>query len=108
MADDDLADFYVHQVTVTPLEGTGAYGPVFGQALTVAGFLDSATHLVRSATGQEVVSQSTLYTDLDHAAAFLPGSAVTLPDGARTVVITTNARTAPGLDLPDHLEVQME
>lgn len=105
---DDLADFYGHTVTVTPLQGEGAYGPVYGAEQTVAGFLDSATRLVRSATGQEVVSQSTFYTDVAHAGAFTSGSVVALPGDAHTVVITANARTAPGLDLPAHLEVQME
>jgi hypothetical protein len=105
---DDLAGFYVHTVTVTPLLGSGAYGDVEGDPQTIAGLLDSATRLVRSGSGEEVVSQATLYTDVTHTNAFPPGSTVTLPDGqTKTTVIGRAAHTSGALDLPDHLEVTL-
>jgi hypothetical protein len=103
----DLAGFYVHTVTVTPLLGSGAYGDVEGPPQTVAGFLDSTTRLVRSGSGEEVVSQATLYTDVAHTDAFPPGSTVTLPDGRATTVIGRAAHTSGALDLPDHLEITL-
>lgn len=104
---DPLADWYVHTVTVTPLVGSGAYGDVEGPPRTVTGFLDSATRLVRADSGEEVVSQATLYTALGNHDAFPPGSTVKLPDGRDTTVIGRARRDAPGLDLPEHIEVTL-
>lgn len=104
---DELASFWVHQVTVTPLLGTGAYGDVEGPAQTITGFLDESTRMVRSSTGEETVSQSTLYTGVEHYDTFPPGSTVTLPGDRATTVIGRSRHDAPGLDLPDHLEVQL-
>lgn len=104
---DPLSDWYVHTVTVTPLLGSGAYGDVEGPEETVPGFLDSSTRLVRSGTGEEVVSQATLYVALVHHDAFPPGSSVTLPDGRSTTVIGRAKRDAAGLDLPEHVEISL-
>lgn len=105
---DDLGGFWVHQVTVTPLLGTGAYGDVEGPAQTVAGFLDESTRMVRNGTGEETVSQSTFYTDADRYDVFPPGSGVLLPGDRSTTVIGRSRHDAPGLDLPDHLEVALQ
>lgn len=104
---EDLDGFYVHTVTVRPLQGTGAYGQVFGDPVEVDGFLDSATRLVRSGTGAETVSQSTFYCRPRHVSEFRPGSRVDLPDGRRTTVVAALPRTSASLGLPDHLEVQL-
>lgn len=103
---DHLAGWWVHQVTVSPLTGSGAYGDVYGPGQDVTGFLDDSTRLVRDAAGAEVVSQSTFYTDVDLAGLFRPGSLVDA--GGRTArVIGTARRTAPGLDLPEHAEITL-
>ncbi len=104
---DELAGFYVHTVTVTPLLGAGSYGDIEGPEQAVVGFLDSQTRLVRSGSGEEVVSQATFYTDVDQHDTFPPGSSVTLPDGRSTTVIGRARHDAPGLQLPDHLEVAL-
>jgi len=101
---DELADWFVHSVTVTPLLGSGAYGPSYGPDAVISGFLDDKRQLVRDASGTEVVSQATLYTALEHADTLAPGSRVDL--GHRSAeVIGVARRDAPGLDLPEHLEV---
>jgi hypothetical protein len=104
---DELADWFVHQVTVTPLLGSGPYGDVEGPTQTATGFLDSTTRLVRSGSGEEVVSQATLYTAVTVHDLFPPGSSVTLSDGRSTTVVGRSRRDAPGLDLPEHLEVML-
>lgn len=103
---DDLADWWVHTVTVSPLAGSGAYGNTYGPQQPVTGFLDDSTRLVRDAAGAEVVSQSTFYTDVDLAGLFPPGSLVDV--GTRiTTVISAARRDAPGLGLPEHTEVTL-
>ena len=104
---DDLAQFYVHTVTVTPLSGGGSYGDVEGPPQDVVGFLSSTTRLVRSGSGEQTVAQATFRTSVDHFALFPPSSTVVLPDERVTTVIGRARHDAPGLDLPDHLEVTL-
>lgn len=94
-----------HTVTVEPFEGDGAYGPVYGPATTVRGFLDEQTRLVRSPGGDEITSTSTVYTRLTEN---IPAkSLVALPDGRTTTVIAALRRDGGGLATPNHLEVQL-
>lgn len=92
-----------HEVTVEPYTGSSAYGPLYGPPAAVACFLDQQTRTVRSPTGQEVTSTSTLYAR--------PGlvcpaeSRVTLPDGRITRVIARLDRSGGGMPTPDHVEV---
>jgi len=103
---DELADWFVHTVTATPESGTGAWGPVNGTPVTLTGFLDDTRRLVRAASGEETVSESTFYTSVDNSDALQPGTEVDL--GHRTsTVIGQSRHTAPGLDLPEHLEVTL-
>lgn len=95
-----------HRITVEAYEGSGAYGPVYADAVTVRAFLDAKTRLVRSPDGDEVTSTSTAYCRL---ATVCPAkSRVTLPDGRATVVIAALERDGGGLPTPDHLEVQLQ
>lgn len=103
---DELADFWVHEVTVTPLTGTGAYGPVYGAPVLVTGFLEEARKLVRDQAGAEVVSEASFRCALAHADALPPGSRVDVGDRQATVIARAR-HTAPGLDLPEHLEVAL-
>lgn len=107
MADDTLRGFYVHHVTVTTRQGGGAYGDVSGEPVTVAGFLDEGAQLVRSPGGEQVVSSSRFYTDLEADVVFTAGSEVLLPGGRTGSVIASMRRDGGTLDLPDHLEVQI-
>ncbi len=73
-------------VTVKPLTGSGAYGPIYGPVVTVRCRLDHERKLVRSKSGSEVVAEATVYTRPPSAFG-QPGSQVTLPDGTvRTVI----------------------
>ena len=50
-----------HEVTFTPRLGSGPYGPVWGDPVTVRCHLDEQTRLVRDTGGGEVTSTSTVY-----------------------------------------------
>lgn len=97
----------VHTVTVETKSGEDSWGNV--HTITsdpVPGFLDDTRALVRSATGDQVVSESTFYTSKDHAHLFAPESLVNLPDRVSTVIRCKVADSGP-LDLPDHIAVTL-
>ncbi|UFS59475.1 hypothetical protein [Subtercola endophyticus] len=104
---DELEDFWQHTVTVATLQGNGANGAVKADPVPVLGFLDGSRKLVRSATGEQVVSESTFYCPPANAALFLPDSLVTCPDGSVSTVIKANLNDSGGLGLPDHLAVAL-
>lgn len=95
-----------HTVSIEPLTGQGPYGPVYGEAVAVRGFLDQNTRMVRNPQGEEVTSSSTFYCRLATVAP--PGSRVTLSDERTTTVIAALRRDGKGLPTPDHLELQLE
>lgn len=110
---DDLADFYVHTAIVETLTGTTGYGvdlfaaPVTLDPATGNGcFIDDTRHLVRSATGEQVISETTLYTYPASAPYFVPNSRVTIR-GVISRVITVNLNDSGPLDLPDHVAVTL-
>ncbi|MFJ4286407.1 hypothetical protein ACIPY0_12245 [Paenarthrobacter nicotinovorans] len=102
----DLEDFYVHTVTVETFEGTGAYGDVYSEPVTVPGWLEDKRRLVRDKNGQEVVSSSVFMCDNTHVDKFTPDSRVTLPR-RQAFVIGVADFTSGALDLPDHLEIDL-
>ncbi|PSK95771.1 hypothetical protein CLV30_12823 [Haloactinopolyspora alba] len=105
----ELAEFWVHRVTVEPYEGEGAYGPIYGAPVAdVACYVENRRQLVRDRTGAEVVSDTTIYAPVERAGLFPPGSRVALPDHtpvAATLVISTSPLTSGGLGLPDHVVI---
>lgn len=94
-----------HTAVVEPLIGEGAYGPVYGPAVTVPCLADDKRQLVRDATGLEVVSDTTLY--LKPGVVCPPGSRVTV-NGRATTAITSLIRDGGGLPTPDHVEVALK
>lgn len=73
------------QVTYTPYLGEGAYGPVYGDPVTVRARVNYERKLVRTATGTEVTSAATVY--LAPGATLSTGDTVTMPDGGTRQVI---------------------
>lgn len=97
----------VHTVTVETKSGEDSWGNVVTvPSGPILGFLDDSRALVRSATGDQVVSESTFYTGPEHAALFTPESLVALPDRPSTVIRCKTADSGP-LDLPDHIAVTL-
>lgn len=110
---DDVEDFCTtclpepHTVTVEAYRGSGPYGDIYEQAVIVTPcFVDDTRRLVRAADGSQVISESTVYAPADTTAP--TGSRVTLPSGRTTTVITSKARTAAGLPLPEHVELMCQ
>lgn len=116
----DLDGFWVHTATVETYQGAGAYGDLFAAPVTITCFADDARRVVRNASGEQVVSESTLYTDASNAALFTTDTRVTIwPDGVNTTdsddlapprpsrVIKANANDSGPLGLPDHVAVTL-
>jgi hypothetical protein len=104
---EDFEEFMVHTVTVETKSGEDPWGNT-NTALSdpITGFLDDTRQLVRSVSGDQVVSESTFYTGKEHAHLFLPESLVHLPDRVSTVIRCKKADSGP-LDLPDHIAVTL-
>jgi hypothetical protein len=75
-----------HTVTVRRYVGTGPYGEVFGDPTVHQAFVEDRRRLVVSASGEEVVSETTVHTGPD----------VVVPVGSRFTVWagTLHERTA--------------
>lgn len=109
-----MADFYVHDAVVETFLGTNGYGEdTFADPFLLdpdqengCFLLDSRT-IVRDKDGQQVVSESTLFTFPANADRFTPDSRVTYR-GNVSLVITTNLNDSRELDLPDHLAVSLK
>jgi len=105
---DELDDFLVHVVDVTPLVGSGGLGDVYGDAvLGVPCLVDETVRLVRNRDGAEVVSTASVFARTTAPDA-PPGSLLVLPSGRTAVVLTQARRTSGPLDLPDHVEWAVE
>lgn len=82
-------------VTVETYQGDGATGPVLAAPVTVKAVIESRRQLVRSASGDEVVSETTLTVHADDADLFTPESVVSFRD-VTTRVITAALHTDRG------------
>lgn len=105
-AADELAEFYVHTVTVRTLTGGGAWGDEFADPVEVPCFIDHTRALVRNGAGAEVISEATLTCSPQDYQHFTPGTEVDLPDRTATV-IKAGLADSGALDLPDHTEVTL-
>lgn len=74
------------QLTYRPLLGSGPYGDVYGDPVTVPARIEFTNKLIRDASGAEVASAATIYLQPAEA---LPtvGAVVTLPGGGERSVI---------------------
>lgn len=101
------AELLPHTVTVRPFQGTGPYGDVFGEATVHQAFVDDRRRLVVSASGEEVISETTVHTDPDVASP--PGSRITVwagtPNERTARVITASRYEHPGSW--SHLEIAL-
>lgn len=100
-----------HTIVVEPYTGSGAYGDVYGTAVTVTPcYVDATRRRVRvttqDAAGHEVVSSAQVYCLPDTVAP--AGSRVTLPSGAITKVLDVADLDSAGLGLCDHVELVLE
>ncbi|WP_131104028.1 hypothetical protein [Ornithinimicrobium sufpigmenti] len=112
---DELEDFLAHTITVRTKLGTGSYGPIYAEPVTLTPedgtgvLVDEETRLVRAADGTEAVSSTTIVARVAQADALTPGSRVTLPSGDETTILSRSVATTPGLDdMPEHVEAACE
>ena len=110
MATDPLAQWWVHTVTVQRFAGAGAEGDTWDDPESaVLCFVSEKRQLVRAASGEQVVSETTVYFPKT-VADIPPESLVTIgaPFVERvTTVITASRHDGGGLPTPDHLEVAL-
>lgn len=101
------AELLPHTVTVRSFQGSGPYGEVFGGPTIHQAFIEDRRRLVVSASGEEVISETTVYTGPDVAVPV--GSRVTVWTGTpydRTArVITASRYDHPGSW--SHLEIAL-
>lgn len=106
-AEDELGEFYVHTVTVETFLGSGPYGDAYEpESDPIHCFIDESRRFVRSSTGEQVVSETTLTMGKEHYDRFKPESVVHV-NGHESTVITRSLADSGDLDLPDHLSVSL-
>lgn len=107
LEDDDIAEMFIHAVTVETYAGSGAYGDTWEpESAPVACFIDESRRLVRDQHGSEVVSEMTVLTALGAADRFTPGSRVHVR-GRVVTVIGRSRFDGEALELPSHTEVSL-
>lgn len=93
--------------TVTPLVGTGARGPVYGQPVEVPCWPEQSSKLVRDSEGSETTSSTRLWCEAEHEALFTAGATVTFR-GVPAEVITVAVHDPGAIALPRLLEVSLQ
>lgn len=97
------ARYRTHTISVEPYLGSGAYGSAYGPPVSVICRVEDVIRMVRTSSGDEVVSSSTVYCD----------AGVIIPPESR---VTVNARVTSVLSVSDfstprsrlnHLEVAL-
>lgn len=92
-----------HTISVEPYVGSGAYGSTYGPAVSITCRVEDGVRLVRSASGDEAVSTSTVFCDAD---VVIPAeSRVTVKGRVTTVLLVSDPST--GRSRLDHLEVSL-
>lgn len=103
----ELAEFFVHTVSAEHYRGrSGAGVDLYDPAVDLACMVEQKRRFVRSATGEQVVSESTVYGPTSIADTLTPKSRVTYR-GQVSTVITVSVFDSAGLDLPDHAAVYL-
>ncbi|WP_307865259.1 hypothetical protein [Streptomyces montanisoli] len=96
-----------HRITVEAYAGDSAYGPTYRAPVAdVPAMVAATVRTVRDPEGREVTATAQVITasGLDCPAE----SRITLPDGRTTRALTVSAHTAPGLPVPQSVEVVCE
>lgn len=94
-----------HTITVEPYTGSGAYGSTYGAPVQVACRVEDVRRLVRAASGDEVVSSTTVYCD---AGVVIPAESRVTVKGRVTTVLLVSDPSTSGRSKLDHLEVSLQ
>ncbi len=105
----DISAWFTQTVTVERFTGQTGKGPTYAAGAAVAAMVDQGSKLVRAANGDTVVSSARVF--LPSTTDTIPlGSRVTLPEAygsVRAVVLGVALHLAPGMPVPEHLEVSL-
>lgn len=99
-----IARLFTQTATVQTYTGTGTTGPKYAAEVTVPCFVNDRRQLVRSGSGDEVVSETTLYAPLASLPTFTPQSKVTV-NGRIAQVISAYRRDSAGPVNVHHTQV---
>lgn len=91
-----------HTITVEPYTGTGAHGPIFGTPVAVTCRVEEKVQLVRSNTGEEVVSSTTVFCDAN---TVIPTESRVTANGRITSVLAVSDPSTGGRSRLDHKQV---
>ena len=91
---------------VSPFLGAGPGGDLYGDDVTVMGFLDDGVVLEETGRGEQLVARTKFYCALSEADRFLPESKVAV-NGRDLQVNFVRRRDASGFGGPSHLEVDL-
>lgn len=105
---DELAEWWIHEVTVKTRLGATAYGDKFADPEPAACFLEDDTKVVTDLSGNEVVSNTTLFAALALEPLFEPGSEVVISPKRTAVVISVGRLDSGSLGNLDHIEVLLK
>lgn len=103
---DELAEFWVHTVTVRTNLGEGGNGTIWSAPVDVPCFIDGGVKVVRTATGEQVVVAAPVYAPLEYADKLTAGSEVTVR-GKTSRIIAATVYDSGDLDLPDHVQITL-
>lgn len=93
-----------HTISVEPYTGSGAYGSVYGPPVSVTCRVEDVVRLVRSSSGDEAVSSTTVYCDAD---VVIPAESRVTVNGRVTTVLSVANPSTGGRSALDHLEVAL-
>jgi len=102
-----LNSLWVHRVPVKTKIGDTSYGEKYAASVDVDCYIEDETKLVRDTSGSEVVSNSSLFADIDAASIFTQGSLVTLRRGDVRVISIAYLDAGPLAPGFEHLEVHL-
>lgn len=101
-----FADWLSHTITVETYDGAGFDGATYSAPVTVSNcMVENVRRLVRASTGNEVVSETTIYATPDQAALFTEHTRITVGDYESTVIKT---EIMDVFGLPGHVVVSLE
>lgn len=106
MSADDLDEFWVHTITVETYLGEGGNGTLYADPVDVPCFIDGGVKVVRTATGEQLVTNAPVYAPLEHAAALVAESRVTV-QGRSARILAATVYDSGDLDLPDHVQITL-
>lgn len=89
-------------LTYRPPDGRNATGPVYGTPVTVRCYLEPKRQKVRGPNGAELVSQ---YAAICLPDVVIPPGSLVEAGGVTGEAITVDQVTAPGLPVPQHVEI---